>query len=477
MEGLEEDTEMRIACLVALLTICHSTADVKGDDQEEVLIPAAGTVTFTFTYLPNPADADNESVAKEETRSVTVPVNLIDKHGSKTVRFADLDCIVSYSVDTSILDINSRNPGRNLFRRMHSAGQNVSNNGIMGKNKVFNPLTGSSVQFTAFSGKSADESKESNHKPKIDIANLKVAKTLNSFANDELIAARKHANYGAFRECDRIVVGRIKVHELMVLESFPPIYEYNLHILLDGIIWGPKTKAAHIEAGYSQSKGALPNFDEDVVCVIGLAGRSLRVWTPANQAAVDAAIVATLDRKNAKDDDLSLAKEKPEQHKHFDFFRNSKSLALVRLHGSARSVTFSTSTKLETMKYKIVRNYRGDLSSGENVKLSAKSCVREPSFISYEKRGSDWVIIKEVAVSEAAMFVAANALDTNVEALEKLIAEDKLELKKEEADYAKQLEDGPAHGHSQSSEGSEASHGHTHGSDDVEGIETQDPPE
>lgn len=465
---------MRIACLVALLVICHSTANVKGDDQEEELKPAVGTVTFTFTYLPKPADADSESAVKEETRTLTVPVNLIDKHGSKTVRFADLDCIVSYSVDSSILDIYSRNSGRNLFRRMHSAGQNVSNNGIMGKNKVFNPLTGSSVQFTAFSGKSADDSKESNHKPKINIANLNMAKTINSFANDELKAARKHANYGAFGGCDRIVVGRIKVHELMVLESFPPIYEYNLHLLLEGIIRGPKTKAVHIEAWYSQSKGALPKFDEDVVCVIGLAGHSLRVWAPANQTVVDAAIVATLDQKNAKSDDLSLAKEKPEQHKHFDFFRNSKSLALVRLHGSAKSVTISMSTKLETMKYKIVRNYRGDLSSGEKVELSAKSCVRELSFISYEKRGDNWVIANSVAVSESAMFVAAKALDTSLEALEKLIAEDKLELKKEEANYAKQFEGGPAHGHSQSSQGSEPSHGHTHGSDDVEGIGPHD---
>ncbi|TWT87839.1 hypothetical protein [Neorhodopirellula pilleata] len=455
---------MRTACFLSLFAICHLSTNATANDQED-LVPAPGTVTFAFTYFPQPLDADKGEAPKQETRSVTVPINFIDKQGSKTVRFGDIDCIVSYGVDMSIVDIYSRNPSRSLFRRMHSSAQNGSDNGIMGKNKVYHPTTGSCVEFTAFSGTSAADTGEPADKPKINIADLNLAKTIDSFARDELEAARKHANYGVFGQCDRIVIGRLSVHEMMVLESDPPIYQYDLHILLDGIIKGPKTKAGHIEAGYSQSEGALPTFDKDVVCVVGLAGNSLQTWTPADQAVVNTAIVATLDQDQAKRDDWSVAKNQPEQHEHFDFFRNSKSLALVRLHGSAHSVVFTTATKLESMKYKIVHNYRGSLSSGDQVALSAKSSVRELSFVSYEKRGNDWVITESVAVSPSALLVAAKALGTSAESLKERIAADKLEFKKEEARYAKQLEGGPEHGHSQSSQGFDPTEDHTHGSD------------
>ncbi len=161
-----------------------------------------------------------------------------------------------------------------------------------------------------------------------------------------LTAAQKkkqHPRYDEFRKARVIAVATLKSAKLVgVLESFPPIYQFQLQFSQVLPIKGPLRKGITFKARYSKSQVKQPQLPVGKKFLITLREAGKNSFFVTKMEPVDEAIVKVA-RKATADVRAELAKwrKNPKTHPRYDTFRNAKGLAIVRGGGPNTAIGFA----------------------------------------------------------------------------------------------------------------------------------------
>ena len=420
----------RVLLALVIGSLFNASGVIADDDDAKSLEPAEGTVTWRLTYSAPKADDDAEP--KRVEKSVTVPIDVVDRHGQIELQFDDLRCLFLYSVDMAKIFVYASEGDKLLYERLFDGQpKNILGRGFSGENTVFHPSSGSTLKFYAFAGP-AEGAKKSEPPKLTDRARGELA----DFTEAEIAAAKEHADFKALTESKAILIGKVRVTETMVLESFPPIYEYELQVATVKVLGGTAPRGRSFTAMFSVSRGRKPTIEENTDYLIALSPRGnwLSLLRAADDTNVNAACIAFLLRNQEAADGLKLARTAPADHPLHKVLSEAAGIAIIgRDNDPARGIEFDNRTGLETTTYWIARNLKGDLKTGTATELSMSEEVsqrmpdaRGTYLVTYRVDRGRTIVDDVRPVNEESLLIVANALSLELEALKKSIDDNRL---------------------------------------------------